>query len=403
MAKFKAKCKDNHLYVRIKLSNEDAICDAELESFSRIYIRGFLKPKKLKKNTIEYSGPVGISLYQRMQWPITKYEFFFIMEQIVDSYEKLQRFGLLPGRVVWNIQQVYYNETTKELQFLYIPFTAAQNNGTVLSLIESIGYAAIPQQEPNMNYVSRFMFFLSSLPFFDTEKIEKFIAREDRQIVNIIKRHGAGQSGFMTNKYKDYYEHYEKKEDKKGDDDDATGLLEEDEETGLLDDEKTGLLNDSDLTALLINEDETALLNENQANVHYPSLFRVLSQETIFINKPVFRLGKEKSYVDYFVTNNTAVSRSHADIITRGNRYFVIDLNSKNRTFINDQVLPPQQEVEIFDGDRLKLANEEFVFQLSERRNNSKICPNCHAVCDDTAKFCIFCGSPLAVLLDAKT
>ncbi len=362
MAKFKAKIKDDHLFVRAKLSNGDAVSDAELESFARIYIRGFLKPKKLKKNLIEYSGPIGISLYERMKRPVTKYEFFFIMEQIVDSFQKLQRYKLLPGRVIWDIRNVYYNESTKELQFIYIPFTAVQNGGNIRTLMDAVGYAAIPQQETNTDYISRFMFFLSSLPAFDAAQIEKFIEHEDRKVVNTIKKHGAGQSGFMTDKPKDYYNHYEEKNSDDGSD--PTGLLEEDEATGLLDEEQTGLLDDDEATGLLNDDDGTALLDENQVNIHYPSLFRVLTQETILINKPVFRLGKERSYVDYFVTNNNAVSRSHADIITRGQRYFVMDLNSKNRTFINNQVVPVQQEVEIFDGDHIKLANEEFVFNM---------------------------------------
>ena len=78
----------------------------------------------------------------------------------------------------------------------------------------------------------------------------------------------------------------------------------------------------------------------------------------------MFRLGKEKSYVDYFVNNNIAVSRSHADIITRGNRSYIKDLNSKNHTYINDREVPVHYEVEINDGDRLKLGNEEFVFRV---------------------------------------
>ena len=201
---------------------------------------------------------------------------------------------------------------------------------------------------------------------------EEFIKKEDRSVVNTIKKHRANSSGFMTDKRQDYYKHYDNDDgdDPTGlleDDDEDTGLLEEDDEpTGLLrdDDEATGLLNDEDddATGLLNTSDEDATGLLVETHVHYPSLFRVLTEETILINKPVFRLGKERSYVDYFVTNNNAVSRSHADIVTRGSRFFVIDLNSKNRTFINGQMLPVQYETEIFDGDRLRLGNEEFIF-----------------------------------------
>ena len=96
----------------------------------------------------------------------------------------------------------------------------------------------------------------------------------------------------------------------------------------------------------------------------YPILIRTLTEEIIRINKPVFRIGKEENCVDYIVTNNIAISRSHADIISRGDRYFVFDLRSKNKSYINNRVLPAEQEVEIFNGDVLKLANEEFLFQV---------------------------------------
>lgn len=114
---------------------------------------------------------------------------------------------------------------------------------------------------------------------------------------------------------------------------------------------------------LLVEDEATGLLMEEQQTVHYASLYRLLTNEVISINKPVFRIGKERSYSDYFVANNDKVSRSHADIITRRGRYFIVDLNSKNGTYINDVPVPVQQEVEIHFGDRIRLANDEFEFR----------------------------------------
>lgn len=363
MIRFKAKLKDSHLVVRAKLSFNDVINGTELGYVSNTYIRGFLRAKQVKRNVIEYTGPVGIPLVNRMKKPISQYDFFFIMEQIVDATQKLQRHNLLPGKVVWDIRYVYINEATKELQLIYTPLTTAQPTN-IIAFMESIIYATIPMADQNSDYISQFLYFLNSLPGFNAEKIEQYIAKVDRKVVNTIKRHASGSSGFMTDKPIDYYAHYDEK--KKEHDEESTGLLDDDEATGLLDeDEATGLLDDDEATGLLNDDDATGLLNESQSYVlHYPTLSRVLTGETVSINKPVFRIGKERSYVDFFVSNNNAVSRSHADIITRGQRCFVMDLNSKNRTYINDQVLPVQQEVEIFDGDRLRLANEEFTFQI---------------------------------------
>ena len=375
--RYKAKAKDCHLIVKAKASWGEEIDEKALDAFARIYLRGFLKPKVIKKNVIEYSGPVGISLYERLKKPVSKRDFLFIMEQIVVAVQKIQSNNLALNKVVLDIRYVFINDVTKEIQFLYVPSSKDVDNPGVVPFIESIVYSVIPAAEKDTEFVSRFIYFLKGLKTFKPESLEKYIAKEDRSVVNTIKKQNAGQSGFMTSKQKHYYEHY----DGQGGDDDPTGLLDEDDEsTGILgeeDDEATGMLdeddeatgylgeNDDEATGLLGQDDEdgTALLDESQS-VHYPTLFRVLTEETININKPVFRLGKERSYVDYFVTNNNAVSRSHADIITRGNKYFVIDLNSKNHTYINDQIIAVQCETEIRDGDHLKLGNEEFIFNV---------------------------------------
>ena len=396
--KFKAKAKDCQLLVKAKASMGETIDEKELDRFSRVYLRGFLKPKLVKKNLVEYTGPVGISLYERLKKPTTKRDFLFMLEQIVVAVQKLQANNMGLNNLVMNLQYVYINEVTKEIQFIYIPTAKGLQNLNLIEFIEAVAYSVKPADEKDNEFVSRFIYFFKAMKPFDINKVEAFVAKEDRSVVNTIKKQNAGQSGFMTNKPQHYYDHYDEKK-KTEDDDDPTGLLtetddddptrllvEDDDPTGLLveggdddatgllgdDDEATGLLNnvddDDDATGLLTStgdEDEaTGLLVENNANVRFPTLFRVLTEETISINKPVFRLGKERSYVDYFVTNNIAVSRSHADIITRGNKYFVKDLNSKNRTYINDQELPIHMEVEIHDGDRLKLGNEEFVFNV---------------------------------------
>lgn len=95
-----------------------------------------------------------------------------------------------------------------------------------------------------------------------------------------------------------------------------------------------------------------------------PYLIRTKYNERILIDKPVFRIGKEKSYVDYFVSDNTAVSRSHANIIEKGKDYYVVDTNSTNHTFVNGTMIQSNTETLIKPGDKIKLANEEFEFRI---------------------------------------
>ena len=371
--KFKAKTKDCQLIVKVKTSFGEVIDEKELDRFSRVFLRGFLKPKLIKRNQIEYTGPIGVNLYERLKKPITKREFLFIIEQVVVAVHKLQTNSMPLNNFIMNMQNVFFNEATKEVQFLYVPTTTGQQNSNVIEFIETIVYSTKPADEKDSDFVSRFLYSFRAIKPFDISKVEALVSKEDRSVVNTIRKQNAGQSGFMTDKPQHYYEHHENQKEQS--DDEPTGLLEDDEATGIIDDnEATGLLDENEATGLLDGSDEatgllndedeaTGLLSENHANVHYPALFRILTEETISVNKPVFRLGKERSYVDYFVTNNIAVSRSHADIITRGTHYYVKDLNSKNHTYINGEELPIHAEIEIHDGDNLKLGNEEFVFR----------------------------------------
>lgn len=94
-----------------------------------------------------------------------------------------------------------------------------------------------------------------------------------------------------------------------------------------------------------------------------PRLTRVRNKEQISINKPVFRIGKERSYVDYFIGDNPAISRSHANIIIQQNGYYIEDMNSTNHTYVNDKMIVGGSAVKLEQDARIRLGNEEFIFQ----------------------------------------
>ncbi len=106
---------------------------------------------------------------------------------------------------------------------------------------------------------------------------------------------------------------------------------------------------------------ETTVLGAATPNPH---LTRIKTGENISINKPVFRIGKEKSYVDYFIADNTAISRSHANIHTNNGEYFIEDTNSTNHTYINGALINSNVKTKIKSGDKIRLANEDFTFSV---------------------------------------
>lgn len=71
-----------------------------------------------------------------------------------------------------------------------------------------------------------------------------------------------------------------------------------------------------------------------------------------------------KSGCDCCIPDNPVVSRVHAEILQREDRFFVVDLCSTNRTYINGQPIPAQREVELQSGFLLRFGNEDFEFRL---------------------------------------
>lgn len=395
--KISARIKDSRLNVRVRLSFSEQLSASELELLQKRVVIGLLKPKQLRKRLVEYTGPAAISLSERLKKPLTKSNFLLIMAQLTDITRKMRSNNLFAKNICLDMKYVYIVEATEELMFLYLPVSSDRFTGAdFLGFMSAVVYAAKPSESERNDYIQKFAFMLRGLDSFDTAKIDAYIAKEDRSVMAKLRRGPLDDDGgFITDKQQKYFEHYN------DDWNNPTGLLGKEDNsfgtspdedfresdfelaTGPLDDEETGGIQDweepadffSDIagrteetsldTDLLKPIGETAKVSAARpAREARANLVRVLDGEKIPLNKPVFRIGKERSYVDYFVSSNNAVSRSHADLITRGTRYYIKDLNSKNRTFVNGAPIEPEIETELADGDKVRLANEEFVFHV---------------------------------------
>lgn len=104
---------------------------------------------------------------------------------------------------------------------------------------------------------------------------------------------------------------------------------------------------------------ETTVLN-NATNMG--SLTRKKTGENIKINSPSFIIGKEQAKVNYCVSNNTNVSRTHVRLTSRGGVTYVTDLGSTNGTTLNGVRLIPNKETALSVGDKITLGDEDFVY-----------------------------------------
>lgn len=117
---------------------------------------------------------------------------------------------------------------------------------------------------------------------------------------------------------------------------------------------------------------ETSVLNEGAGettllsgqSMAQATLYRESNCENIRINKGVFTLGKERKKVDYCISDNSSVSRTHAEVVAKNGTFYLIDQKSTNGTYLNDVRLNPLQEMELKNGDKIRISDETFVFKL---------------------------------------
>lgn len=325
MSKLKVSIKKSTVTAMMKAGRKERINETELSQLARIKPCGIMHVTKTKKDSVIYTCPANINLTDRLKKAISKYDFFFMIEQIVIMVEDVYNNGLNVNSVRFNMDDVYINEMTKEMYFIYFPIVGGQESADIVGVIENIIYTMTPVINEDTNYISRFMYYVRSFHGFNGNAIEKYISREERAVVNVLKNKAVTMQQQIMQQV-------------------MQGSM-----------DGTTVLSDDGISVQQIQQMQPV-------NYHFASLTRQVTGEKIELGKPSFVLGKNPEKSDYAVADNTNISRVHAVITMRNGRYYVMDQNSTNGTFINGRIIKAGQETEILPGDCLMLANEEFIF-----------------------------------------
>ena len=335
MSKLKVSIKKSTVTAIMKAGRKERINETELSQLARIKPCGILHVTKTKKDSVIYTCPANINLTDRLKKAISKYDFFFMIEQIVIMVEDVYNNGLNVNSVRFNMDDVYINEMTKEMYFIYFPIVRGQESADIVGFIENIIYTMTPVINEDTNYISRFMYYVRSFHGFNGNAIEKYISREERAVVNVLKNKAVTMQQQIMQQQT------------------MQQQIMQQVMQGSMD--GTTVLSDDGISVQQIQQMQPV-------NYHFASLTRQVTGEKIELGKPSFVLGKNPEKSDYAVADNTNISRVHAVITMRNGRYYVMDQNSTNGTFINGRIIKAGQETEILPGDCLMLANEKFIF-----------------------------------------
>lgn len=306
MSKLKVSIKKSTVTAMMKAGRKERINETELSQLARIKPCGIMHVTKTKKDSVTYTCPANINLTDRLKKAVSKYDFFFMMEQIVIMVQDVYNNGLNVNSVRFNMDDVYINEMTKEMYFIYFPIVGGQESADIVGFIENIIYTMTPVINEDTNYISRFMYYVRSFHGFNGNAIEKYISREERAVVNVLKNKAVTMQQQIMQQV-------------------MQGSM-----------DGTTVLSDDGISVQQIQQMQPV-------NYHFASLTRQVTGEKIELGKPSFVLGKNPEKSDYAVADNTNISRVHAVITTRNGRYYVMDQNSTNGTFINGSLLIKSQ------------------------------------------------------------
>ena len=96
----------------------------------------------------------------------------------------------------------------------------------------------------------------------------------------------------------------------------------------------------------------------------FPYIVQIRTVKKMEIRYSSLKLGRKRDFVDFYIGDNKAVGRNHANIIRELDGYKIIDNNSINHTYVDGILIESGVPVKLKHGTRFTLADEEFGFYL---------------------------------------
>lgn len=370
----------------IKGMKGQQISEWETNAINTGEVPGLLPVEVAKKGfvyNLEYDITGFLTFREFLQVPLSKEIFARLMDNILQNLKAVEEKHFNQQLVIYDMDMIYINPSTQRLFFAYVPLQPFENENTLQNMLREIIDNAAFDEAEDSEYVAEYIAILNrgiNFSVFDLEEYVRKLIREvngeyDGNTVECPRCHmvlpadavlcncGFKLRGYTGETRKsqvyDMFKNYTEQEKPIREESmiyDPLGNIPEDtvkhipEEQEQRAEKKEQAKKKKQTTVLsLYNEGEEAQV----------FLIRKKTKEQVRIEDCPFRIGRESG--DYIVENKF-ISDPHMEIVRHGSTYYAVDLGSTNRSYLNGERLPADQEVELSSGCWLKLANEEFEF-----------------------------------------
>lgn len=302
----------------------------------------------MKVNTNTKSGE---SLKDYIKGHISVLSYFELVKQLVDMLKKVQGEGI---QVVLDMDKMTLKNS--QLQFQLITEESVYEGARIRAFLKDITFECIFDGEEDCTKVTEFLHFLddtwNGVELMDIKKF--IISGQPMNVPNQLNTYpaqmpGDGETGVLD---VSYWENLEKQYGGQ------PGQRNQADYMGQGNNGETGVL-DPAFWDTALNSTPSQRLGRVARTAPVPRLVHNVSGRTVVINKASFWIGKDD--VDLLIDKDV-ISRKHAEIIVRGNSFFIIDNNSTNKTYVDGKAIPGKATVEIFNGTKVKFVDEEYTF-----------------------------------------
>lgn len=375
MSKFKIEQSAGQNVLVVQGQKGQQISEREYYAISTGQIPGLLRAELIRKGSafkLVYNISGYISLKEFLVNPLNKQSFAKLLNNILNNLKALQRAYYNYQFILMDMNAAMVNPTTQQVSFVYVPITFYESGTSLKEFLLSIIQCCSFAPGENTDYVREYIRILNAGINFSVFDLEEYIknlkvdAPDNNQTkkcsrcgslilpnVNFCASCGMKVAGIKVENTNGVY-------------DPARVIVRPQTQPA-----QEPVVNSAaevmpnryseTISHSVVGSQQPAPAMQLQQSA---SLIRCKTGEQIPISPEQFRIGKDPYNCEYCVRDNPAVSRCHAVIRLINGKWLISDLNSTNKTYVNDREIHPYMDIELYNGMNIKLANENFIFNL---------------------------------------
>ncbi len=386
MSKFKIERDAGQSFLVIQGQKGQQISEREYYAISTGQIPGLLRANLVRKgNTFKlvYNISGCISLREFLLNPLNKQSFATLLNNILNNLKALQRAYYNYQFILMDMNAAMVNPASQQVSFVYVPITFYESGTNLKEFLLSIIQCCSFAPGENTEYVREYIRILNTginFSVFDLEEYIKRIQLENRandQVkkcsrcgtliqpnVNFCSSCGMKLSGITLDSAYGTYDPAKVviRPKQQSEPVQQPMRMQPTQESGMSNvNGANGNRYSETVSHSISGIPQSEPIMQNPKNAY---ITRCRTGERIAIMSSQLRVGKDPHNCEYCIADNSAISRCHVVIKHMNGKWYINDLNSTNKTYISDRAIPPYTDIELFDGLSIKLANENFIFNL---------------------------------------